>query len=279
MGNEDKIFSDEFGDSENRKKMMGVSEKFPEAKTTKSDKIDVSDKVTKGLEKGNKKLLGILGIVVISAIVVGAYYGITEGLIGNSEPFDVTQCHYGDHSDIFGLRCITEEEYTKDFLGKEKDSLKKAVLEKGFFFNGYIDNFYIFTGDDIYYDTTMDYFGNVSMEFYEEGINATGTAYVQPKDFAKEVDKIWSTFGLRSTASKILFGLILLCIIGIGLVGMFIATHNPVNFPTVTFIVIIFMVLFVYLKLLPVWIPIVLGIIAVGIIVWLVKTHFTSGGG
>ena len=131
MGNEDKIFSDEFGDSENRKKMMGVSEKFPEAKTTKSDKIDVSDKVTKGLEKGNKKLLGILGIVVISAIVVGAYYGITEGLIGNSEPFDVTQCHYGVHSDIFGLRCITEEEYKKTLPSGIDISVTPSEESKG----------------------------------------------------------------------------------------------------------------------------------------------------
>lgn len=165
-----------------------------------------------------------------------------------------------------------------DFSNSDKDSIKTISVESSNTFIGYIDNFYIITGDDKYYDTTMDYFGNVSMEFYEEGVNATGTAYTQPKDFAKEIDKIWSTFGLRSTASKTLFGLLLLCMIGIALIAMFISTHNPVNFPAIAFILIIFMVLFVYLKLLPMWIPIILGIIAVGIIVWLVKTHFTSGG-
>lgn len=118
MGNEDKIFSEDFEDD---KKKIQEPEKRVLVTSIKKEKIDVSEKVTRGLEKGNKRLLGIIGMIVIGVIGAGAYFGITEGLIGNSEPFDTRQCHYGIHSDIFWLRCITEEEYKASLITKEPE--------------------------------------------------------------------------------------------------------------------------------------------------------------
>jgi len=136
MGNEDKIFSEDFTDKEKDNLDRGFKQDHPNkdlnifGKQVSKEKIDVSDEVTKGLGK-SKRMYGIIGILVISAIGLAVYYGVTEGLIGNSEPFDPTQCHYGIHSDIFGLRCITEEEYTKTLPSGIDISVTPSEENKG----------------------------------------------------------------------------------------------------------------------------------------------------
>lgn len=117
MGDEDKIFAEEFTKKEKDNLDRGLKKDHPNKDLNTFEKQS-----SKGIGKNtSKKKLGIIGIIIIGLVITGAYYGVTEGIIGNLEPFDVTQCHYGVHSDIFGLRCITEEEYKASLIQKETE--------------------------------------------------------------------------------------------------------------------------------------------------------------
>lgn len=124
-GKDGDIFSDDFKDKTDNTDEQSEFPKIPDLgddDTARKEKIDVSDKISKGLEKSNKKYM-ILGAIIIGLIVGGSAYGIQQGIIP-IEPFDPSACHYGVHSDFLGQRCMTQEEFEES---QKKPEEKKST--------------------------------------------------------------------------------------------------------------------------------------------------------
>lgn len=144
----------------------------------------------------------------------------------------------------------------------ETDSLKIFELTKTDNASIALEDYYVYLGDDKDYDTTQDYFASTILVIYEPETNATiGTG--QSSDFATSIASLWYTFGLRSTASRVLFGLLMLFLILIGYVLICMAWRYQPS-PVIAMIIEFFSVLiFVYTGLIPVWILFLIVIIAI----------------
>jgi hypothetical protein len=99
--------------------------------------------------------------------------------------------------------------------------------------------------------------------YYPEGV--ISQEEIQTGDFADSVTSIWDDFGLLSVVSRVLFGLCLMFLLALVLFGVMIANHMPVNVGAIVIIEVFFMILLVYLKLIPVWVLVILGLLGAGL--------------
>jgi len=136
------------------------------------------------------------------------------------------------------------------FFVRETDSM---ILE--------IDNYYHYVGTDKTIDTTAAF----SNPLYVNETTAIDETTTETGDFGEAVDNIWGTFGLNTTRSKTMFGLALMLILGIFMMGIFVKTNTDVNVGVVLFIEFIFMIFLTFLGLLPIWIVIVVTILGAGV--------------
>lgn len=99
------IFTDEF--PENKEEPSEFT-KIPDLgePPKKPEKIVHDDGLGK---KHPKRTVVIVGAVIVGVIILVTYYGVTEFFDG--EPFDSSQCNFGVAQDLFGSRCMTQEEY------------------------------------------------------------------------------------------------------------------------------------------------------------------------
>jgi hypothetical protein len=154
--------------------------------------------------------------------------------------------------------------------GYDTSSFKRFTLIKENNTQGFIDDVYVYTGSDPNYDTTQDLFSTVSLIVYETETNTTlGTG--ASSDLSTQVSSLWYTMGLRSTTSRVMFGLFLMVVITVAIIAAFIRFGMPVSAPALIILNIMFMIFLTYIGLLPIWIPVLLGIIAAGIAVIAVK--------
>ncbi len=108
MGKEEDIFSDKF---EQKKDEIEHSEFTPipqdDPDDKKPEKIVISDD---GIGKRHpKRTAGIVGAVIIGVLIIMAYF-LFVGYV-DVEPFDASECNFGVAQDLFGSRCMTQEEY------------------------------------------------------------------------------------------------------------------------------------------------------------------------
>ncbi len=106
MGKEEEIFSDQF---EQKKDDIDHSEFTPPPDTGEPDKKPekiVYDGIGK---KHPKRTAGIVGAVIIGVLIIMAYF-LFVGYV-DVEPFDSSECNFGVTQNLFGSRCMTQEEY------------------------------------------------------------------------------------------------------------------------------------------------------------------------
>lgn len=133
-----------------------------------------------------------------------------------------------------------------------------------------IDNYITMIGTDPYVDTTSNYYD----DFYddEEVISTTDG------DLASNIESLWWQFGVRSTASRIIVALILMLTCSLGIVGIMLSKGAQPSIPILLFINFILMIFFTYIRLLPVWLTLMVGILGAGIGALSFARSFSSGG-
>lgn len=134
-----------------------------------------------------------------------------------------------------------------------------------------IDNYYVMVGTDKYIDTTNEYFFN-----FVDNVTTTIATPEGDEDLVNRLSNFWISIGLKSKASRAIFGLFLLSVILIStaygvaeLGGGGLAVAVVLGIAT---LILIF--LFVYIGLLPSWIIILLTMIGIGILLIGIKNMF-----
>ncbi len=148
------------------------------------------------------------------------------------------------------------------FVNNDSYAMQKYNIIKEHFANFSMDNYYIMVGTDTDVLTTPQYYTS----FYDNstvaddvlGDGSTG-------DMATALSTIWDDFGLKSTASKVLFGLFLMFVLGVVTFGLGMSQGVHVSALVILVLELLFCILLVYIKLLPIWIPFVLVIFTGGI--------------
>lgn len=126
------------------------------------------------------------------------------------------------------------------------------------------DNYYLYAGTDFTAigERYTPQFSSDLVQLQEETFlsNISTTDETGSRDFAEVMKNFWGTVGLKSTASKILFALVIMVIITGMTVFLFISNHVEVKGSVVLVIDLFVMLVFVYLGLLPVWLIILMVI-------------------
>ncbi len=147
------------------------------------------------------------------------------------------------------------------FFVRQEDSL-----------NVEIDNYFHYVGTDKFIDTTEDF----SNPLFVNDTTSIILTTEESGDFAESVESIWSDFGLNTVRSKTLFGLLMMLLLGIFVIGAFLSMKMDINIPVILFLEFIFMLVLTFLGLLPVWIVIVVSILGAGIGALVVKQQATG---
>jgi hypothetical protein len=155
------------------------------------------------------------------------------------------------------------------------DSLKIFTFNKDMIAVFALDNYYIYTGDNLNYDTTHDYFASTELVIFEQPSNTTsgtGITSGDNADFASQISKIWDTLGLHSFASRAIFGLILLFLLAVFyLLACFAFSFTPS--PIILLILeVLAIILEVVVQLIAFWIIIIFVILSVIVILITVAT-------
>ena len=137
-----------------------------------------------------------------------------------------------------------------------------------------VDNYYVMVGSDTNFDTSQYFFTQFFTEKNETATMGSGTG-----DLATAVSNIWADFGLKSIASRVIFGLALMFLLAIFTIGAFLKAGAQINIGAIVILEILFMIFLTYIKLIPVWIPIVLAILGAAIMLWYAKNAVSSQGG
>jgi hypothetical protein len=128
----------------------------------------------------------------------------------------------------------------------------------------FVDDYYVMVGTDITTPTFEQYYEDyfidtdVINETIDYGQEGTG-------DMAEALATIWDDMGLLSIASRIMTGLFLMFLLALIMFGMALKTDHPLSPAVLIVVEMFFMVLLVYIKLLPIWLPFVIVLIAAGI--------------
>lgn len=138
-----------------------------------------------------------------------------------------------------------------------------------------LDNYYVMAGIDKTADTTELFYEPLYTFTNETTSTGQGTS-----DFYGAATDVWYSMGLKSAASRYLFGAIIMFIVGIML--FLLALFMGMMMSPVIFIVIELMLMIVlsFVKLMPKWLPIFMGIFGVlGLILYVFKTMRSSETG
>lgn len=112
-------------------------------------------------------------------------------------------------------------------------------------------------------------------------LNATGGITTAPSsgDLSTVLEANYCTFGICSAASRVIISLIIMLIVGAAIV-IFSLSHQVLpNFAVLGTIEVMLMILLVYVKLLPLWIPIVITIFGVGTFAFMIGNKISNGEG
>lgn len=163
------------------------------------------------------------------------------------------------------VRDATGNEYlTEDipFFNNRSINQDLQIFEKEQGDRYYIDNYYVYIGTDKYTETIDIYYEDL---YAPDNITFAMGEGEGSGDMATAIGTIWDDMGLKSTASRIMAGIFLMFMLAIAMFGVSLATHTHLK-PTVLVIIELFLViLLTYIRLLPIWVPFLLIIIAAGV--------------
>lgn len=125
-----------------------------------------------------------------------------------------------------------------------------------------IDNYVVMAGVDKNVDLSI--LGFLPL-FDEETIEDTFIEGTGTGDMADALNTIWDDMGLQSVTSKLMAGMFLMFFLALLMVGMAFKTNHPISARVIIIVELFFMILLVFVKLLPIWLPFILVIIAAGI--------------
>ncbi len=126
-----------------------------------------------------------------------------------------------------------------------------------------IDDYFVMIGTDKNIDLSslgfFDLFDNESVSVDSIVVEA------ESGDMAAALDSIWGDMGLKSVASKMISGLFLMLILALVMFGASLHTNHPLSSMVLIVVEFFFMILLVFIKLLPIWLPFIVVIVAAGI--------------
>lgn len=201
------------------------------------------------------------------------YYPVCESCFHNGTEHKVKVNTFFKDSDAYGFNSSNVISYSALFIDGSMEAanipfIDNSSIELGIYghiqdygVNSTVDDYYVMVGLDRFVDISKiyytDYFDNLTSSSFTPG----GTG----QDMAVAVASIWSSMGLKSTTSRVIAGLGLMFILAIGIYGLSLGSHHPISASVIMIIEFFFMLLLTFIKLLPIWIPFVVVLLAVGI--------------
>lgn len=154
------------------------------------------------------------------------------------------------------------------FLDNSSYNIQKYEFIKNYDSKAIIDNYYVMVGTDRSVDTSKFYYKQeYTKPIYDELDEGEGSG-----DIASELENFWDNVGIKSTASRITVALFFMFLLGLIIIGVQLKSATGVRATPIIIIEFLFMVLLVYIKLLPIWIPIVLTLLSAGIATYVFKS-------
>lgn len=150
----------------------------------------------------------------------------------------------------------------EDYLDPRVIGLKQYEFGKLSNSNYTIDDYFVMVGTDTQTSTFEQYFTD---KFINDTVLIDDVPDGEIGDMAVAINTIWDDMGLQSVASKLTAGLFLMFFLAMLMVGMAFKTNHPISARVIIVVELFFMILLVFVKLLPIWLPFVIVIIAAGI--------------
>lgn len=150
----------------------------------------------------------------------------------------------------------------EDYLDDRTTYLSQYEFGKLSDGNYTIDNYYVMAGTDKDVSTFEQYFTDFFInDTAEEIILGSG----ESGDMATALGTIWDDMGLKSTGSRVMSGLFLMFFLALIMFGMAMKMGQPLSATVLIIVELFFMILLTYVKLLPIWLPFVIVLVAAGI--------------
>lgn len=131
-----------------------------------------------------------------------------------------------------------------------------------------IDDYYHYVGIDKNIDTINNFFS----QFYKYE-NETSITTIESGDISKTIDDFWSKMGLKTQRSRTLFGLLILVLFTIAIIGGLASMRINISVGVILLLDFLLSILLTFLKLFPVWIIISITIIGIGLGALIVKQN------
>lgn len=212
------------------------------------------------------------------------YRQICTNCIGAGDYVDIKINTYFKQRDVFPFNSTVSTDQVviyanntlignQNFIDSTADYLGYYQFGKTLKDNVSIDDYFVMVGTSKNSDTSLIYY----FPLYDN-TTSTETATGQTADLAPAVASIWKDMGLKSTASKVMAGLFLMFMLAIFYIVVMVQRGIEVKTIPLLVLEIFFMILLVYIKLLPIWIPIVIGIMGAGVAALIFKMSSSGGG-
>lgn len=187
-----------------------------------------------------------------------------------------------DHSPYYPFNSTNPYDYVALYINNDLKnnsidfvSNKSLLIDRSHFFKTAsakftIDNYIMMAGTDPYVDTTSTF----SSLYYDVTENATETGEYDATEFENTVDDIWGTWGLNTARSRTMFGLGIMLLFGIFIVGAMLKMGH-LNLGVVGLLEFFLMIFLVFLRLIPTWVVYITAILAVGLGALYIKINAT----
>jgi len=171
-----------------------------------------------------------------------------------------------DHIDVFNNEIKIGE--IDQFINPSASNLQEYYIIKNINTKAIIDNYKVYLGSDVTLNNANLFYTDIYKNNTELIIGNPDNAGHPSGDVATDIFNVYSMIGLKSQASRVLVGLFLLFILIIFSVFIQIYFNQPANPIVIGIVAIIGIIGFTYLQLFPVWIPILIAIVAIGGVVF-----------
>lgn len=208
-------------------------------------------------------------------VKINAYFKSHTSYFNSTIPFDYIDVFYGTTKigTKAGFLCNTLVNGISSSLACPI-KLNYYQLFKNTDTKVYVDNYKVMVGTDA---TTP----NVE-SFYNQAYNAVNetAAYAASDDIYANAQSLWFQLGLRSAASRIFAGLMIMFIAAIIIIGVHLYVHVQPSPITIALVEVILVFVLTYIGLMPIWIVILFGfMLFIGFCLYLFKSFKTSGNG
>lgn len=148
------------------------------------------------------------------------------------------------------------------FLDTRTDYIMQYEFGKSSISNYTIDDYFVMVGTDRETETLDQYFTDF---FRNDTKIITEIADAETGDFAVALNTIWDDMGLISVTSKVIAGLFLMLFMALVMFAMSLSTNHPLSAGVLITVELFLMIFLTFIKLLPIWLPFVVVLVASGI--------------